>query len=127
MNTSLLIAQVLGPIYLAVAIGVLTNKKHYEKVFKEYLKHEVCLYMGGILALIVGLLIVQAHNVWVKDWTLLVTLIGWIATIKGVWLLAFPEMAKKQSELWIKGKLTVTGGSVALLLGLVFTYFGYFH
>jgi hypothetical protein len=125
MNTALLVAQILGPIYLVIAIGMMLNKGHYNNMFREFIKNDAFLYLGGIIALAVGLLIVQAHNYWVKDWTVLVTLIGWIATIKGVWLLAFPELAKKQTKAWMKGNMMQVASIVAFGLGVVFVYFGY--
>jgi hypothetical protein len=34
-------------------------------------------YLSGVLMFVAGLAIVRAHNVWARNWTVLVTLCGW--------------------------------------------------
>jgi 1,4-dihydroxy-2-naphthoate octaprenyltransferase len=41
-------------------------------------------YLSGILMFVGGLAIVRAHNHWVRDWTLLVTLSGWFFLVLGL-------------------------------------------
>lgn len=41
-------------------------------------------YLSGVLLFVAGLAIVRAHNVWVPDWTVLVTLTGWLALLVGL-------------------------------------------
>ncbi len=41
-------------------------------------------YLSGVLLFIAGLAIVRAHNHWTRDWTVLVTLAGWVGLILGV-------------------------------------------
>jgi uncharacterized protein YjeT (DUF2065 family) len=125
METSLLVAQIFGPIYVVIALGMMLNKGYYNNMIRDFMKNDALLYLGGIIALAIGLLIVQAHNYWVKDWTVLVTIIGWMAVLKGIWLLVFPDMAKKQTKAWMKGNMIQTASIFAFVLGVVFVYFGY--
>ena len=41
-------------------------------------------YLSGVLAFVAGLAIVRWHNVWRRDWTLLVTLSGWFLLLLGL-------------------------------------------
>jgi len=41
-------------------------------------------YLSGVLMFVGGLAIVRAHNHWVRDWTVLVTLSGWFFLALGV-------------------------------------------
>ncbi len=41
-------------------------------------------YLSGVLFFVAGLAIVRAHNVWVRNWTALVTLTGWFALLLGL-------------------------------------------
>jgi hypothetical protein len=41
-------------------------------------------YLSGVLMFVAGLAIVQAHNVWQRDWTVLVTLSGWFFLLLGL-------------------------------------------
>src|SRR5580765_4571160 len=41
-------------------------------------------YLSGVLMFVAGLAIVRAHNLWVRNWTVLVTLIGWFLLLLGL-------------------------------------------
>lgn len=41
-------------------------------------------YLSGVLMFVAGLAIVRAHNTWVRDWTMLVTLSGWFFLVLGL-------------------------------------------
>jgi len=75
------------------------------------------------MALVVGFLIVSNHNVWVQDWTVLVTIIGWLALLKGVLIFLAPKFLIKLSASILKKTNLI--GLCAIILGLVFGYFGF--
>ena len=83
------------------------------------------MYMGGFMALIAGVLLVTYHNEWVKSWEVIITIIGWLALVKGVALLAFPTMALKFYKPLLKGNITTWGGVGITILGLILGYYGY--
>ena len=91
MELSQFVAQLLGITYLAVGIGFLNSRKHYEKMLNNFVKDPAVMYLGGLMALIIGFLLVTYHNIWVKNWTVLITILGWGALLKGVLLLAIPK------------------------------------
>jgi len=68
------------------------------------------------------MLLVGHHNIWVKDWRVLITLIGWIAVIKGVLLIAFPQLISLFKG-WYKN--TRAWGILIIVLGLLFGYLGF--
>ena len=41
-------------------------------------------YLSGVLMFVAGLAIAQSHNLWRRDWTVLVTLSGWFFLLLGV-------------------------------------------
>ena len=41
-------------------------------------------YLSGVLMFVGGLAVVRAHNVWVRNWTVLVTLTGWFLLVLGL-------------------------------------------
>jgi len=124
MNTSILIAQILAIVYLSIAFGILINPKYYTKAFKEIMNSAVTVYLGGIMALVAGFFIVKFHNIWIKDWVVLITVIGWGALLKGVALLAFPDQFISMFDSWFKKKVGKTG-FIILVIGLIFGYFGF--
>jgi hypothetical protein len=77
------------------------------------------------MTVIVGLLIVTYHNRWAKDWTVLITVLGWLALLKGIAFIVWPQGVQRVSD-----RVMTDGGSTifpyaALCLGLLFAYFGF--
>jgi hypothetical protein len=42
------------------------------------------IYLSGVLMFVAGLAIVRVHNVWARDWTVLITLSGWSILVLGL-------------------------------------------
>lgn len=51
-----------------------------------------------IITLIMGLVTVILYNLWVKDWRVLITILGWSTLIKGISKIRFPEQIHKQAQ-----------------------------
>jgi hypothetical protein len=41
-------------------------------------------YLSGVLMFVAGLAVVRSHNVWARNWTLLITLSGWFFLALGL-------------------------------------------
>jgi hypothetical protein len=41
-------------------------------------------YLSGVLMFVGGLAIVRVHNLWVRNWTVIVTLTGWFLLVLGL-------------------------------------------
>jgi len=122
LDLSIFVAKVASLVYLSVAVGIFSTKVDYEKVMDSFVKSPAVTYLASFMALIIGMILVQYHNLWVKDWRVLVTLISWAAVIKGVSLIAFPGITPSFKPLFKNVRLF---GLIALLLGLLFGYFGF--
>jgi len=121
------LARLLGPYCLIVAIGVLINRKTYYKVMEDFFKNAAVVYIGGILTLFIGLLVVLTHNIWAANWTVLVTIFGWSGIIKGAWIIIFPNTLVKCIEIYQKKPaLLMVNLLLVLAIGTVLTFFGYF-
>jgi len=77
-------------------------------------------------ALLIGLVLVLTHNVWVWDWMVIITVLGWAALIKGAVILLLPK-SMEYFQGWFKTKtLLMIASLVAIILGVVLGYFGFF-
>lgn len=127
MELSLYLAQLFGVVFVVIGLAFLIRLSHYQKVYKTIVKNEGLMIMSGLMALVIGVVLVLAHNVWVQSWEVLITILAWIAVVKGVLLLLLPTEIGKWVEGLFKGKgFLVFGGLFYLVLGVVFCYFGYF-
>ena len=126
METSIFIAQFMGVVYLTIGLGMLFSKKHYQRMYDDFLKSEGQIYLGGLMALSAGFLIVTFHNNWEGGWPLIITILGWASLLKGIHILAFPEHWQKFVKGFMKDKsLMNVSGFLAVVLGAILVYFGY--
>ena len=129
MNTeelSILIAKTAALAYLSIGVGILLNGSYYKRGFEKIVDNFGILFISGIMALVVGYMIVLYHNIWEKDWRLLITLFGYAALIKGMMLLAFPSMLSLYKPLLKLPNIDKLIAALALLLGGVLAYFGFY-
>ncbi|MFN7960713.1 MAG: hypothetical protein U0002_05520 [Thermoanaerobaculia bacterium] len=89
---SIRIAGLLGPTLLAIAATEWANIDVFLAAFgPAYGPH---VYLNGTLLFIAGLALVRAHNVWVRAWPVLITLVGWFALLVGLGRMAAPVSAQ---------------------------------
>ena len=124
MELSIFVARVAAVGYLAFAMGIMVNRTYYEKTFKHIMNDRTYMLLGGFLSLVIGILLIQHHNIWDGSWAVLVTLIGWIATIKGILLLTLPN-SLHTFDFMVRPKNLNAVATFTLILGLLFGYFGF--
>ena len=126
METSILIAKIIGVIYFSFGIGIVFNKKYYSKTIKHLLDDSTYLVLGGFLAIVFGLIIIEFHNNWAENWTVIITVIGWGALLKGILLLAFPKSLNLFKPLFETNILNKFLAPLIILFGIIFIYLGFF-
>lgn len=81
-------------------------------------------YLSGVLMLVAGLAIVRAHNIWVRNWTVLVTLTGWFALVLGL-LRMFMASGYQQQSTSTSSAVFMVLEVLLLLPSLYMTYKAY--
>jgi hypothetical protein len=126
MQTSIFLAKLLGPILLIAGIAMLVNRKAFDALVQEVLRSSLLFFLLGLIDFSLGLAIVLTHNVWVADWRVVITLLGWLLMVRGAVRLLVPDQVKPLGEKLLKNANLVTGSlAVTTVLGLVLSYFGY--
>lgn len=59
----------------------------------------------GYITLLMGLVTVILHNLWVADWRVVITILGWSTMIKGIAKIGFPELIHKQAQRFKKKQM----------------------
>jgi hypothetical protein len=122
------IFQLIGIIYLAAGIGIITSSDFYGKIMEGFLESTPAYYLGGMIAIIAGFLLVTFHNIWLMEPTVIITLIGWAALIKGILIIAVPKFMIKLSKGIIGTQTIITIWAIAaIILGAVCSLLGFFH
>lgn len=128
MERSRFIAKLIGPICIVGGLGMLFNTAVFKPMFERGLHDHLLIYLAGLIALTSGLAVVILHNRWEWNWTLIVTLFGWLAVIGGIVRMVAPQVVE-QIGLRIIAHHTffLMDGWIAVLLGMLLSYFGYLN
>jgi hypothetical protein len=127
MERSRFIAKLIGPICIAGGAGMLFNTAVFKAMFERGLHDHLLIYIAGVIALTSGLAILALHNTWECNWTVLITLFGWLATIGGIVRMVAPQFIEQLGERIIgHANFFVIDGWIAVLLGVLLSYFAYF-
>ena len=73
---------------MAFALVFLINPKSLDRLY-SYLEDEKFVFIVGLISFILGLITVLLHNIWEANWSIMITIFGWIALIKGIARIAF--------------------------------------
>jgi drug/metabolite transporter (DMT)-like permease len=122
MDISVLIAQVLGVFLAVVGIAMVANSRATAGAIEESAAHRGVVFMWGILALLIGAVIVVLNNAWTSGLPLLVTILGWLALVKGLFILLAPSAATALYRKFGHSGMIVFVGVVCFVLGIVLLY-----
>lgn len=118
-ETSVFLAQLIGPILLLVGLGLVLNRDVYREVAEEVLRSRALTYESGLLALTAGLAIVINH-MWVhKGWLLIITATGWLLVLRGVLRILMPQQTSDQVT-----RLLARWPQILTVSGLLIGFFG---
>jgi len=89
-DISIFLAKFWGWYFIIFFLILSLNPKRIQQIFED-LKDQKFVILTSFLAIIIGLLSILSHNIWTNDWRLIITLIGWVALLDGLFLFAFPS------------------------------------
>ncbi len=124
MELSLFLAKFLGLYLLILAVLFCFRREQLEMSLKEVFASPGMLLLAGLLSLSAGLLIVIAHPVWECNWRVLITIIGYIAIVKGIVRIGHPQIAKEMMGRIIK-KCSHCRVVILLVVALFLIYHGF--
>ena len=122
MELSVLVARIIAIVYLAAGIGALSGRISFKKIVENFESSQALTYLAGFMALMIGMILVHYHNIWVKDWIVLITVIGWLSLLKGIMLISCPQCISFFKS-WYEN--TRIWGIFLIVVGLIFAYLGF--
>ncbi len=124
MDVSIILARILGILFLLIGISIF-NRKTVTALLEEMERQRGFLWLSGLIAAVFGAVIVSLGGFWFSDWRIVISVIGWLSLIKGLCILIFPESAISFYREF-KVKCSVWGGIIAIIIGLFLCYAGFF-
>jgi hypothetical protein len=126
MRTSIFLAQLIGPVMLAVGIGMVANGAVYRELAEEFLRSRALIYLSGLLTMTAGMAIILNHNVWRPNWPVVITVLGWLAAIGGAIRIIAPQGTEKVGRAMLNSTVGFTFARVIwLAAGALLCFYGY--
>jgi hypothetical protein len=113
MEITIYLAKFWGSLF--IILGLLSiGAKLLERII-EYTEDKTITISTGYITFLLGLMTVTLHNIWVADWRVAITILGWATLIKGIMKIGFPEHINKKAQMF--KNQPVLWGFIIFLLG----------
>ncbi|MFN6545101.1 hypothetical protein [Mycolicibacterium nivoides] len=119
-------ARVLGPYLVIAALAALVRASDMPTLLAEFEASVVWSWVTGAFVLLSGLIVIALHQYWRGAAAIVVSVLGWLTTLKGLFLLVIPQRYLSFGDSVINAKgwwLAIM--AVMALVGLYLTYVGW--
>ncbi len=125
METTVFLAQVWGPILVAVGLGFFVSRAYYVKIYRDLEKAPFAVLFFGMFAMAGGIIQILMHNVWSSLPEVAVSFLGWGLLLKGIVCVVVPKVADRGGDFALHAKIVPSVGGFALLVGVYLSWIGY--
>ena len=119
-------ARVIGP-FLSIVTGILVMRApEMDTMASAFFENEALVWLMGGILLFCGLLVIAHHQYWSSPSAIVISLFGWFLALRGVALLAMPQLYGHASAS-LTGAITSVriGFGFLTLAGLWLTFVGW--
>ncbi|AYG63849.1 hypothetical protein [Rhizobium jaguaris] len=119
-------ARVMGP-WLVIVPGIIVMRiQDMGALISGFFENMGLLWFVGGLLLFCGLLIIAFHQYWSSPSAILISLFGWFLALRGVLLMATPQLIERGAAASM-GALPIVriGFGIVVLIGLWLTFVGW--
>lgn len=124
---TIFLARLFGLFTLILGASLFTHRPTSIQLISAFVYNRPVMFLLGMITLAVGLAIVLAHNRWSGGvLPVIVTLIGWLAVVRGLTLLFLPPQVLESAfeALWFEDNYYYYAAA-PFLLGLFLTILGF--
>ena len=101
MEVTIFFARFWGSLF--IILGILSLGANFLGRTIKISEDKAVTVSTGYITMLLGLVTVILHNIWVLDWRLIITLLGWTTLLKGMMKMGFPAHVSKKAQMFKKG------------------------
>ncbi len=126
LNTTRMFSRVLGPFLVIADATAMARASEMQRLLSQFEANSLWTWVTGAFILIFGLVVVAAHQHWHGAAAIIVSVLGWLITLRGLLLLSFPQtfVAVADSMVGAQG-WWISLCVAAALVGVYLTYVGW--
>ena len=119
-------ARVLGPFFVIAPVTDVVRASHMQQLVSDFGANALWPWVTGALLLLGGLVIIALHQYWRSAAAVVVSVLGWVLALRGLFLLAFPQTFMSAVDVAIDaGVLWETVYLCLAVMGLYLAYVGW--
>lgn len=116
MEISIYLARFWGSLFIILGLGSIVAKFLGRVI--EYTEDKTITVSTGYITFLLGLMTVTLHNIWVTNWRLAVTILGWTTLFKGIEKIMYPDRINRKAQMFKGGQ--IFWGFVICLIGVFY-------
>jgi uncharacterized membrane protein HdeD (DUF308 family) len=125
MDTTIVLARISGIMCLLLGLSVM-NKKFMAAVVDDMLNSKALFWFIGFVAAMIGAVVLAFYNIWNAHWPVLITILGWLALLKGIAIMLFPgSMSHSVYRKFKTSGIIMFSGIISILFGIILLYKGF--
>jgi hypothetical protein len=125
MELTQFLAQIWGPVILAIGLGIFVSPKYYSKVYHDLEREPLAILVFAMFAITFGVIHVTLHNVWNTFPEIIISLLGWGLLVKGLVFAIAPSVADMGGNWAARIKLMPAAGGILLIVGGYLSWIAY--
>jgi hypothetical protein len=119
-------ARVIGPFLVIVTSTAVARGSDMRTLLMEFRANSLLPWVTGAFVLLSGLVVVALHQYWQGAAQIIVSLLGWLTALKGLFLMAFPQTYLSFASTAVDAVTWWRAGFIAMaLVGLYLTFIGW--
>ena len=119
-------SRVLGPFLIIVDVTAVARASDMQSLLSQFEANSLWTWVTGAFIQLFGLIVVAGHQYWRGAAAIIVSLLGWLITLRGLLLFAFPQAFVSAANSMIGAQAWWVAACVIFaLIGLYLTYVGW--
>lgn len=124
METTRKIGKIVAVYFIVTGVGFLVSSDYYAHMISHKGTDPVLINLSGMVHFFIGMTILVNHFLWKNVFQIIVSLLGFMFLLKGVFLIALPQLTLQSANnpVQIPWLLSI----VFIIIGLVVGYMAFF-
>lgn len=124
LDRTVIIARILSMYLLVTGLGFLISDGYFSKMIAHSGSDPILINLSGMVHFFIGATILTVHFLWKKPLQIVVTLLGLMFFLKGIFLIALPEFTLQTGNNPVQNIWLMAEGFISA--GVIIGYFAYF-
>lgn len=126
MGATTFLAELWGPVCLAVGLGIFLSREYYVKIYQALDKETLAGLMFGMIGIAAAVAQIHFHNTWESFPQAVISLLGWGLLIKSAMFAISPKFVERSANWFSKGGSAVDlSGALCFILGLYLCWYAF--